>query len=94
VKEIIFSVVVTEEQEKDLAQQIAQLSEKIEGVQKVVFGRNISPERAQGYTHALRATFDSRDIIQKYAIHPEHVKVATQLKSFAEAPAMCLDWEH
>ncbi|KAL9649016.1 hypothetical protein ABK040_008394 [Willaertia magna] len=85
---------ISEEQERSLKEQVEQLVNKIDGVLSIVFGRNISPERSQGYTHALRATFQSKEIIKIYAEHPEHVKVATQLKSLAEAPAICLDWEH
>ncbi|KAG2387752.1 hypothetical protein C9374_001346 [Naegleria lovaniensis] len=85
---------VSEEKEKELMEELNSLPSKIEGVQTLTFGRNITPERAQGYNYALRATFDSKEIIQKYAIHPEHVKVATKLKELFEAPPICLDWEY
>ena len=68
--------------------------DQIEGVQKVTFGKNISIEKGQGNNYALRATFDSREIIQKYAVHPEHLKVVAVLKEIFDGTPTVVDWEY
>jgi hypothetical protein len=43
-------------------------------------GENVSPARAQGYTHVLVETFDDRDGLAAYAGHPDHVPVLARLR--------------
>ena len=43
-------------------------------------GENISPARAQGYTHVLLETFDDRDGLAAYASHPAHVPILARLR--------------
>lgn len=46
-------------------------------------GENVSPARAQGYTHVLVETFDDRDGLAAYASHPDHVPVVARLREAA-----------
>jgi hypothetical protein len=55
-------------------------------------GENISPARAQGYTHLLIETFDDRDGLAAYASHPEHVPVLARLRE-AVAQLIAVDLE-
>lgn len=43
-------------------------------------GENVSPARAQGYTHVLLETFDDLDGLAAYASHPAHVPVLARLR--------------
>jgi hypothetical protein len=44
-------------------------------------GENISPARAQGYTHVLHETFDDRAGLEAYAAHPTHVPVVARIRA-------------
>ena len=46
-------------------------------------GENVSPARAQGYTHLLVETFDDRDGLAAYAGHPDHLPVLAWLRDAA-----------
>lgn len=46
-------------------------------------GENVSPARAQGYTHVLVETFDDRAGLELYATHPAHLPVAARIKAAA-----------
>ena len=52
-------------------------------LRSVETGLNISPARAQGYTHVMLQTFDDRAGLAAYATHPAHVPVATRLREAA-----------
>ncbi|GAC1702450.1 MAG: hypothetical protein NVS9B6_18700 [Candidatus Limnocylindrales bacterium] len=49
----------------------------------VEVGPNISPARAQGYTHLMVQTFDDRAGLAEYAAHPAHQPVAARLRAAA-----------
>lgn len=55
-------------------------------------GENVSPARAQGYTHVLIETFDDRDGLAAYASHPTHVPVLARLRD-AVAQLIAVDLE-
>lgn len=46
-------------------------------------GENISPARAQGYTHVLLETFDDRAGLEAYAAHPAHLPVLARIRAAA-----------
>lgn len=55
-------------------------------------GENISPARAQGYTHVLHETFDDRAGLEAYSTHPTHVPVAARIRA-AAAQLLAVDLE-
>lgn len=59
------------------------LRTKVPSLRTLEVGENISPARAQGYTHLLVETFDDRDGLAAYASHPDHVPVVTRLATAA-----------
>ena len=46
-------------------------------------GENISPARAQGYTHLMVQTFEDRAGLAAYQDHPAHLPVAARLREAA-----------
>jgi len=55
-------------------------------------GENLSPARAQGYTHVLIETFDDRAGLAEYTAHPAHVPVVARLRE-AVAQLLAVDLE-
>jgi hypothetical protein len=55
-------------------------------------GENVSPARAQGYTHVLIETFEDREGLAAYTSHPEHVPVLARLRD-ATAQLLAVDLE-
>ena len=55
-------------------------------------GENISPARAQGYTHILLETFDDRAALAAYAVHPAHLPVLARIRD-AAAQLIAVDLE-
>jgi hypothetical protein len=56
------------------------LRTKVPSLRSLEVGENVSPARAQGYTHVLVETFDDRDGLAAYAGHPDHVPVLARLR--------------
>lgn len=67
------------------------LPDKIPGIVRLAVGENFT-DRSGGFTHGLLVTLESRDALQRYADHPDHLAVAGPLKRDAELRA--LDFEH
>jgi len=59
------------------------LRTKVSTVRSLEVGENVSPARAQGYTHVLLETFDDRDGLARYASHPDHLPVLARLREAA-----------
>lgn len=59
------------------------LRAKVPSLRSLELGENVSPARAQGYTHVLLETFDDRDGLAAYAAHPEHVPVLARIRDAA-----------
>ena len=57
--------------------------DKIDGVEKVEFGKNFS-ERAGDYTHAAIVTLRDRDALAAYGPHPEHQAALADAMSVVE----------
>ena len=68
------------------------LATKIPSLRSLEAGENISPARAQGYTHVLVETFDDRDGLAAYASHPEHLPVLARIRE-AAAQVIAVDLE-
>jgi len=62
---------------------IRDLRTKFPSLRSLELGENISPARAQGYTHVLLEAFDDRDGLAAYARHPEHVPVLARIRDAA-----------
>jgi hypothetical protein len=56
------------------------LRARVPSLRSLHVGENISPTRAQGYTHVLLEPFDDRDGLAAYAAHPDHVPVLARLR--------------
>jgi hypothetical protein len=59
------------------------LRSKVPSLRSLEVGENVSPARAQGYTHILVETFDDRAGLTAYASHPDHVPVVARLREAA-----------
>jgi len=68
------------------------LERAVPSLRSLEVGENVSPARAQGYTHVLLETFDDRDGLAAYASHPAHVPVLARLRD-AVAQLLAVDLE-
>jgi len=59
------------------------LRSTVRSLRSLEVGENVSPARAQGYTHLLVETFDDRDGLAAYAGHPDHLPVLAWLRDAA-----------
>jgi len=82
---------VTPEQIEQHLAGLRGLSDKVPGIVRLAVGENFT-DRADGYSHGLLVTLESREALATYATHPDHVAVAEPLKRDAELRAM--DVEH
>ncbi len=71
---------------------IRALRAAVPSLRSLEVGENVSPARAQGYTHVLVETFDDRDGLAAYASHPDHVPVLARLRD-AVAQLVAVDLE-
>ena len=55
------------------------LATAVPSLRSLEVGENVSPARAQGFTHVLVETFDDRDGLAAYASHPDHLPVLARL---------------
>jgi len=68
------------------------LATTVPSLRSLDVGENVSPARAQGYTHVLLETFDDRDGLAAYASHPDHLPVLARLRD-AVAQLLAVDLE-
>ncbi len=68
------------------------LRSSVPSLRSLDVGENISPARAQGYTHILHETFDDRAGLEAYSTHPAHVPVAARIRA-ATAQLLAVDLE-
>ena len=64
---------------EDLLSSLAALQDKVSSVVDFSVGKDFSG-RAGDYTHALFARFESREGLQEYLEHPEHLAVVEKLE--------------
>jgi Stress responsive A/B Barrel Domain len=75
-----FKDAVTPAERDAIVVAVRALRTTVPSLRSLEVGENVSPARAQGYTHVLLETFDDRDGLAAYASHPEHVPVLTRLR--------------
>ena len=63
---------------EDLISSIRGLEDTVPGVVDLSVGENFS-ERSGGYTHGLFVRFESREDLQGYMKHPDHLAVVEKL---------------
>ncbi len=63
---------------EDLISSIRGLRDSVPGVVDLTVGENFS-ERSGGYTHGLFVRFESREDLQRYMEHPDHLAVVEKL---------------
>ena len=63
---------------EDLISSIRGLKDSVPGVVDLTVGENFS-ERSGGYTHGLFVRFESREDLQRYMEHPDHLAVVEKL---------------
>ena len=74
----------TPQPEKDrILQELSDLKDKILGIVSYHVGHNFS-DRSQGYHAAVTSVFVDRTSLDAYVPHPEHQRIAAQLKVKAE----------
>lgn len=87
---IKFHETVTDARKQEHLEGLASLAEKIPGIEHLSVGENFT-DRAQGFTHGLIVTLESKSALEIYAPHPEHVAVAGPLRE--DAILMAMDYE-
>jgi len=86
-----FKAGVGDERVQEHMKQLASLKGRVPGIVASSCGENIT-DRANGFTHGLIVTLESKSALEGYATHPEHVAVAEPL--FADAEVVVMDFEH
>ena len=72
---------------------ILSFKDNIKGIEHITFGKNISPGRCKGYTHAVSIIFKDKKSLEEFIPHEEHQKVVQITKSYALDSPICLDWD-
>jgi hypothetical protein len=66
---------------EDLISSIRGLKDTVPSVVDLSVGENFS-ERSGGYTHGIFVRFESREGLQEYMRHPDHLAVVEKLDAF------------
>jgi hypothetical protein len=66
------------EEIEDLISSLRGLKDSVPGVVDLTVGENFS-ERSGGYTHGMFVRFESREGLQGYMKHPDHLAVVEKL---------------
>jgi hypothetical protein len=70
---------------RQVEKDFAALKGKIDLIRDFEWGTNVSPEgKDDGFTHCFFATFDSKEDLEKYLVHPEHKKFGASLKGLID----------
>jgi Stress responsive A/B Barrel Domain len=80
------------EDEEDVISTFRELRGKIPNLVDFSIGKNFS-ERSQGYTHGLFVRFQTRDDLQDYLKHPEHLSAVKKLDALQEGERIVVDYE-
>ena len=70
--------VASSEELEDLISSIRNLKQTVPGVVDLSAGENFSP-RSGGYTHGVFVRFETREDLQGYMQHPDHLAVVEKL---------------
>ena len=82
----------SQEDEEDVISTFRELGSKIPNLIDFSIGKNFS-ERSRGYTHGLFARFQTRDDLQAYLKHPEHLSAVKKLDALQEGERIVVDYE-
>lgn len=75
----------TEAQVSEIEEAFIALGEKIEEIQALEWGENVSPEGVNdGLTHCFFVSFKSKSELEKYLPHPAHKAFVAKLKPILE----------
>jgi len=75
----------------DLISSIWGLKDTVPGVVDLTVGENFS-ERSGGYTHGIFVRFESREDLQGYMKHPDHLAVVEKLDRLTDR--IVVDYEY
>ena len=67
------------------------LKEKIDFVKELEVGKDVGA-KPNSYDIALNSVFETLDDVEKYAVHPDHVKVVNMVKALCES-SVKIDFE-
>jgi hypothetical protein len=76
---------------EDLISSIRGLNDTVPGVVDLTVGENFS-ERSGGYTHGIFVRFESREDLQGYMKHPDHLAVVEKLDALTTR--IVVDYEY
>jgi len=78
---------------------LAAIRRSVPGLYEIQFGPQVSKpydgyvDRSSSYTHALVSKHHNAEALKTYALHPDHVSLATYLRTVFVRPAQCIDFE-
>ena len=73
----------TPDQIQQLADGLGALPEVIADIREFRFGKDVFRSE-RSFDFGLVSSFESRDALQRYQVHPEHQKVVAHVKDIAE----------
>lgn len=81
-----FKKEVSPEQIRAIFEKIGNLETILPSMKSFDYGKyNGSAERHKGFDYAFYMEFDTAELRDDYLIHPEHVKVGTELRSLLDS---------
>ena len=83
----------SQQDEEDVIRTFRELGSKIPNLVDFSIGKNFS-ERSRGYTHGLFARFHTRDDLQAYLKHPDHLSAVEKLEVIQEGQRLVVDYEY
>jgi len=86
-----FKPETTEAEIQRLAEGLGGLPHVIEDIREFRFGTDVL-RTERSYDLGLVSSFDDRDALQRYQVHPEHQKVVAQVKAIASS-VVAVDFE-
>jgi L-alanine-DL-glutamate epimerase-like enolase superfamily enzyme len=82
----------TEAQVDHMIERLRSLRHAIPGIVDLTVGKNISPDRAQGFNVGLVVRFTDREALAGYGPHPNHVPVKKLTAEMSES-LIAVDYE-
>lgn len=72
--------------------QLLELAQKLDFIRRMEVGINDSDADSTNYTLCLTCDFDSFEDLNRYAVHPEHLRVASFI-GMVKLSRACVDYE-
>lgn len=82
---------IAQPRREEHAEKLRALTTRVPGIQRLEVGWNFT-ERARGAQLGLLVTLDSKQALDAYQVHPEHVEVARGLRADTDE-ILALDFE-